>query len=73
MPPSQNQGARTASSLATTMGRPEYAAEFLRRNPRFQDEYKRMSRMIRSGAVGESAAHAAFARRWGLSFRLCPI
>lgn len=69
MPPSQNPGARSISRLAETPGRPEYAAEFLRRNRRFQNEYARMARMIRTGAVAESAAHAAFARRWGLSFR----
>jgi hypothetical protein len=55
-----------------SLGRPEYAAEFLRRDPRFQKEYARMSRMIRKGAVDAANASAAFARRWGLSFRLCP-
>jgi hypothetical protein len=32
-----------------------------------------MARMIRTGAVAASAAHAVFARRWGLSFRRCAI
>lgn len=73
MPPSRNPRTSAVSKTAATPGRPEYAAEFLRRNRRFQNEYARMARMIRTGAVTQAAAHAAFARRWGLSFRRCAI
>ncbi len=50
-------------------GRPEFAAEFLRRNRRYSEDYLRMLRHIATGAVNAVAARAAFARRWGLSFR----
>ena len=54
-------------------GRPEYAAAFLRRNRQYRSEHASMVRRIAAGAVSEEAAQAEFARRWGLSFRLCPI
>lgn len=53
-------------------GRPEFAAEFLRRNRAYHTDHARMVRRIAAGAVSEDAAQAAFARRWGLSFRLYP-
>ncbi|WP_380879909.1 transcriptional regulator domain-containing protein [Sphingomonas sp. DBB INV C78] len=45
------------------------AAEFLRRNRTYRAEHAQMRERIASGAVAKNAAEAAFARRWGLSFR----
>jgi len=73
MPAISDVRAGAAGRKNPALGRPEYAAEFLRRNPRYRTEYARMARMIRTGAVAEAAADAAFARRWGLSFRLCAV
>lgn len=56
-----------------TLGRPEYAAEFLRRNRRYRADHDNMLGRIASGTVNEDAARTALARRWGLSFRLCVI
>jgi hypothetical protein len=52
--------------------RPELAAEFLRRNHDYRRDYDRTTRRVAAGAVSEAAAHAALARRWGLTFRLRP-
>jgi len=46
-------------------GRPEYAAEFLRRNGRFRAEQAQMVRGIADGTMDEEPAQAAFARQWG--------
>lgn len=54
-------------------GRPEFAAEFLRRNSQYRTDHARMVRRITAGAVSEAAARAALARRWGLSFCLGSI
>lgn len=71
MPPKSNWRSPTGGQAQP--GRPEFAAEFLRRNRRYSEEYARMIRHITSGTVNATAAHAAFARRWGLSFRGRPI
>ena len=47
-----------------------YAAEFLKRNPAYRAEHARMQAHIASGSVPRATAEDAFARRWGLSFRL---
>jgi len=47
----------------------DIAAEFLRRNRTYRAEHTQMQQRIADGAVAKNAAEAAFARRWGLSFR----
>lgn len=71
MPSSQWRSPATGQEPAP--GRPEFAAEFLRRNRQYRADYARMVRRIAAGAVSEDAARAALARRWGLSFRLDSI
>jgi hypothetical protein len=61
---------RRERSKFSARGRPELAAEFLKRNTFYRTEHARMQRRIARGAVAREAAEAAFARRWGLSFRL---
>lgn len=69
-PPSRRQ--RRAGGLSDALGRAEIAAEFLRRNDTYRAEHAQMQKRIASGAVAKNAAEAAFARRWGLSFRHGP-
>lgn len=69
MPTPPGRRHRRAGSLSGALGRADIAAEFLRRNRTYRAEYAQMQQRIASGAVAKSAAEAAFARRWGLSFR----
>ena len=66
-PPARRQ--RRAGGLPDALGRADLAAEFLRRNSTYRTEHAQMWQRIASGAVAQSAAETAFARRWGLSFR----
>lgn len=69
-PPSRRQ--RRAGGLSDALGRADIAAEFLRRNDTYRAEHAQMQKRNASGAVAKNAAEAAFARRWGLSFRHGP-
>lgn len=66
-PPGRRQ--RRAGGLSDALGRADLAAEFLRRNRTYRAEHAQMQLRIAVGAVAQKAAEAAFARRWGLSFR----
>lgn len=66
-PPRRRQ--RGADALPDALGRADIAAEFLRRNRTYRAEHTQMQQRISDGAVAKNAAEAAFARRWGLSFR----
>ena len=66
-PPERRQ--RRAGGLPGALGRADIAAEFLRRNRTYRADHAQMQQRIASGAVAKDAAEAAFARRWGLSFR----
>jgi hypothetical protein len=66
-PPGRRQ--RRVGRLSDALGRADLAAEFLRRNHTYRAEHAQMQQSIASGAVAKNAAEAAFARRWGLSFR----
>ncbi|AMU90119.1 transcriptional regulator domain-containing protein [Sphingopyxis macrogoltabida] len=61
---------RRGGSRPDAIGRADIAAEFLRRNRTYRAEHTQMQQRIADGAVAKNAAEAAFARRWGLSFRL---
>ena len=69
MPTPQRRRERRGGNLFAALGRADIAAEFLRRNPTYRAEHAQMQQRIASGAVAKNAAEAAFARRWGLSFR----
>ena len=71
MPRSSNNRTGGTEKAADTLGRAELAAEFLKRNRSYRAEHARMEQRIASGSIARAAAEAAFARRWGLSFRLC--
>lgn len=69
MPTPPGRRPRRAGGLSDALGRADLAAEFLRRNHTFRAEHAQMQQRIAVGAVAQNAAEAAFARRWGLSFR----
>jgi hypothetical protein len=46
-----------------------FALEFLRRNPKYRQEYRETLRRIERRAVDEATALSSLARRWGLQFR----
>lgn len=69
MPASQSSSRRASGKPPDLLGRPEYAAAFLQRNPAYRAEHAQMQKRIARGVVAKNAAEAAFARRWGLSFR----
>lgn len=71
MPRSSNKRTHGEDRAAETLGRAELAAEFLKRNRNYRSEHAHMEQRIARGLVARLAAEAAFARRWGLSFRLC--
>jgi hypothetical protein len=47
---------------------PGFAWEYLRRNPDFQQERRKLEQANRRGALNQTEV-AAFARRWGVRFR----
>jgi hypothetical protein len=68
---SPSKRSKRTHSTAKRPGRAELAAEFLKRNRSYCAEHSHMQQRIDSGSVPRAAAEAAFAKRWGLSFRLC--
>ncbi|WP_267395739.1 MULTISPECIES: DUF6499 domain-containing protein [unclassified Sphingomonas] len=69
MPTQPRRRDRRGGDLSDALGRADLAAEFLRRNHTYRAEHAQMQKRIADGAVAKNAAEAAFARRWGLSFR----
>jgi hypothetical protein len=70
MPRSWNKRPKREDKAADMLGRAELAAEFLKRNRRYRAEHAQMEQRIARGSTTRQVAEAAFARRWGLSFRL---
>lgn len=54
------------------LDRSGFAAEFLRRNPRYRADCEQTQRAITQGEVDEDFARSELARRWGLRFCLGP-
>jgi hypothetical protein len=71
MPGSSSKRTNGSEKAAETLGRTELAAEFLKRNRNYRAEHAQMEQRIERGSIARQTAEAAFARRWGLSFRLC--
>jgi len=71
MTPPSGWRSRVSGGEPNALGRPEFAVEFLQRNPDYHVDHANMVRRVAAGAVSEATAQAAFAHRWGLSFRLC--
>jgi hypothetical protein len=51
-----------------SLDRPQFAAEFLRRNPDYIKDYRTTQGQIASGSLAHDAGMERLARRWGLSF-----
>ncbi|MPT48325.1 MAG: hypothetical protein E2598_07870 [Sphingobium sp.] len=66
--PSSDQPLRSKND-SSHFGRPEIAAEFLRRNQRFRNDQASLARRVTAGEISAEDAHAELARRWGISFR----
>lgn len=69
MPTINRRRSQRGGDQPDALGRADLAAEFLRRNRTYRAEHTQMQQRIANGAVAKNAAEAAFARRWGLSFR----
>ena len=61
------RSARLADKLMT-LDREQFAVEFLRRNPKYVQDYNTTHALIAAGDVPADAGLAQLARRWGLSF-----
>ncbi len=48
---------------------PDFAQEFLRRNPNYRKDYRRITRRLSDGSLTPAGASEAV-RPWGLVFRL---
>jgi hypothetical protein len=67
MPAGSNWRIRGADYLQQ-LDRPGFAWEFLRRNPAYQKDYKRIAREDASDASSEGRSRDALVWRWGLAF-----
>ncbi len=57
-----------AYDYVSDLDTPDLAWEFLRRNPEYQQDYKR----LKEHGLDEDKARAALGDKWGLSFRCRP-
>lgn len=69
-PASDWRSTDTAEKLMQ-LDRPQFAVEFLRRNPDYKNDYGSTQEQIASGALRRDAGLEGLARRWGLSFPAC--
>jgi hypothetical protein len=53
------------------LDRPQFAVEFLRRHPGYNEDYDNTHDQIASGSLVHDAGMERLARRWGLSFPAC--
>ena len=58
----------TAYEELRSLDAPGFAWEYLRRNPDFQQERRKLEQANRRGALNQTEVDA-FARRWGVRFR----
>jgi hypothetical protein len=58
----------TGADYLQQLDRPGFAWEFLRRNPAYQKDYKRIAREDASDASSEGRSRDALVWRWGLAF-----
>jgi hypothetical protein len=50
------------------LNRSQFALEFLRRNPRYKDDYQSTLSRIATGELDQESGMEQLARRWGLTF-----
>lgn len=71
MPPASDWRSASTAQKLMRLDRPQFAAEFLRRNPDYNEDYRNTQDQIASGSLAHDAAMERLARRWGLSFPAC--
>lgn len=71
MPPASDWRSASTAEKLIRLDRPQFAAEFLRRNPDYNEDYRNTQDQIASGALAYDAGMERFALRWGLSFPAC--
>lgn len=60
-----------AAQQIMRLDRAQFAAEFLRRNPDYIEDYRNTQNQIASGSQPHESGLEGLARRWGLSFPAC--
>jgi hypothetical protein len=68
MAPASDWRSAQAGAKLLQLNRSEFAVEFLRRNPAYQQDYRHTLNSIASGSLPYDTAIENLARRWGLSF-----
>ena len=71
MPPASDWRSASTAEKLIKLDRPQFAAEFLRRNHDYNKDFRITQDLIASGAVAYDAAMERLASRWGLSFPAC--
>lgn len=71
MPPASDWRSASTAQKLMRLDRPQFAAEFLRRNPGYNEDYRETQRAVASGSLTRDAGMEGLALRWGLSFPAC--
>lgn len=71
MPPASDWRSGSTAEKLMRLDRPQFAVEFLRRNPGYNKDYRQTQDQIASGSLSQDAGMQSLARRWGLSFPAC--
>lgn len=71
MPPASDWRSASTAEKLIALDRPQFAAEFLRRNHGYNEDYRNTQNQIASGALAQDVGMERLARRWGLSFPAC--
>lgn len=61
----------SAADKLVQLDQEQFAFEFLRRNPAYEEDYKNTQARIASGSLSLDSGMSRLARRWGLSFCAC--
>lgn len=68
MPPASDWRSEATADKFLQLDRPQFAVEFLRRNPDYSEDYRDAQNRIASGKLEQDLGMEQLARRWGLSF-----
>jgi hypothetical protein len=68
MPPASDWKHQASAEKLMQLNRSQFALEFLRRNPRYKDDYQSTLSRIATGELDQESGMEQLARRWGLTF-----
>ena len=71
MPPASDWRSASTAQKLMKLDRPQFAAEFLRRHPGYNEDYRNTQDQIASGSLTHDTGMERLALRWGLSFPAC--